>query len=85
MQYLIYYLITINLIGLITMYIDKKKAIKNKWRIKESILFIIALIGGSLGSIIGMKVFRHKTKKAKFTIGIPLIIIVQIIIINYIF
>ncbi len=85
MGILISYLIIINIISFIVIGIDKRKAIKNKWRISEISLLVIAVIGGSLGSILGMKVFRHKTNKTKFNIGIPLILIIQIIIINYIF
>jgi len=65
------------------MYIDKEKAKSGKWRIKESTLLSIALIGGSLGSYAGMKVFRHKTKHAKFKYGIPFIILIQLLIFLY--
>jgi len=65
------------------MYIDKEKAKSGKWRIKESTLLSIALIGGSLGSYAGMKVFRHKTKHAKFKYGIPFIILIQLLIYLY--
>ncbi|MCC0639859.1 DUF1294 domain-containing protein [Clostridioides sp. ES-S-0145-01] len=74
------YFIIINIIGLSSMYIDKKKAIKNKWRIKEATLLAIAIIGGSIGSIIGMYSFRHKTKHIKFTLGIPFIILLQLLL-----
>lgn len=77
---LFYYLILVNIIAFITIYIDKKKAIKHKWRIKESTLFLLSIIGGSLGTLLGMYTFRHKTKHLKFTLGIPLIIIIQILI-----
>ena len=77
---LFYYLILVNIIAFITIYIDKKKAIKHKWRIKESTLFLLSIIGGSLGTLFGMYTFRHKTKHLKFTLGIPLIIIIQILI-----
>lgn len=77
------YIFLINLIGFIAMYIDKKRAKRNEWRIKEGTLISIALLGGGIGSIIGMYKFRHKTKKLKFTVGIPTIIIAQIVIIIY--
>ncbi len=77
---LFYYLILVNIIAFITIYIDKKKAIKHKWRIKESTLFLLSIIGGSIGTLLGMYTFRHKTKHLKFTLGIPLIIIIQILI-----
>ncbi|MGN0026758.1 MAG: DUF1294 domain-containing protein [Clostridium sp.] len=76
---LFYYLLLINIISFIIIYIDKQKAIKHKWRIKESTLFLISIIGGSLGTLIGMYTFHHKTKHLKFTIGIPLILILQIL------
>ena len=64
------YLVLINLISFIAMYIDKKRAKWGKWRIKESTLFLLCLIGGSIGGIAGMYTFRHKTKKraAKYRI-----------------
>ena len=60
------YLISINLIGFILMFIDKRKAILKKWRIKENTLLLISLIGGCFGILLGMNIFKHKTKKAKF-------------------
>lgn len=81
---IIIYLVAINLFGLLIMFIDKRKAIKGSWRIPEKTLFIIALIGGSLGTTAGMYLFRHKTKKLKFTVGFIVIIIIQIILIMYI-
>ena len=82
---LIYYLLLINLIGILLMFLDKKKAIKRKWRIKENTLMLIALIGGALGILIGMYTFRHKTKHKKFTIGVPTLLILNIILIIKIF
>ena len=78
---IIFYLCVINLLGFIFMYIDKEKAKKHKWRIPENTLMLIAILGGSIGSLIGMNTFRHKTKHIKFKYGIPLIIVFQIIII----
>ena len=63
------------------MFIDKKKAKRGRWRIKESTLLFLALIGGSIGEIIGMHVFHHKTQKPKFFIGVPVIIVLQILLI----
>ena len=80
---IIIYLLTINLIGLFAMYIDKKKAKYGKWRISEKTLILIALLGGSIGTLIGMYWFRHKTQKLKFTLGFPTILISEIIIILY--
>lgn len=82
-KYLKYYFILLNFLGFFLMYIDKEKSKKGKWRIKESTLLTTALIGGSIGSYLGMKIFRHKTKHAKFKFGIPLIIIIQLLILLY--
>ena len=73
------YLIIINIIGFLAMFIDKRKAENNKWRIPEKTFFLITLIGGGIGNIEGMYDFRHKTKKYKFTIGLPLILILEIV------
>lgn len=80
---IIIYLLAINLIGLLIMYIDKRKAKYGRWRIPEKTLLIIALLGGSIGTITGMYWFRHKTQKLKFTLGFPMILISEIIIIVY--
>ena len=72
------YLLMMNLVGFAVMGIDKKRAVKRLWRIPESTLFTIALIGGSLGSIIGMYFFHHKTRHWYFVYGMPLILLVQI-------
>lgn len=71
------YLIIINIIGFLSMGIDKYKAIKDEWRIPERTLFIIAILGGSLGSWIGMYTFHHKTKHWYFVVGMPLILIIE--------
>ena len=73
------YYILINPIGFFTMGIDKRKAIKRAFRIPESTLFIIAIIGGSLGSLLGMYAFRHKTRHWYFVYGMPAILLLQII------
>lgn len=75
------WLIVINLVGFIQMYVDKRRAKKDKWRIPEKQLFLVALIGGSVGSILGMQVFRHKTKHRSFVIGMPAILILQIVVV----
>ena len=82
---MINYLIIINVMGLIICYIDKRKAIKNKYRIPENMLMVISLIGGCLGFFLGMILFRHKIRKSKFYISIPLIIIMWIIILKEIY
>ena len=73
------YLLLINLIAFLAMYIDKKRAKWGKWRIKESTLFLLVLLGGGIGGIAGMYTFRHKTKKPRFVIGFPAILIIEII------
>ena len=77
------YVIIINVIGFCAMWIDKRKAQHGSWRIPEKTLFIITLLGGGIGTILGMYAFRHKTKKLKFTIGFPVILISEIAIIIY--
>ena len=72
------YLLIINAIGFLLMLADKQKARKNLWRIPEATLLLTAAIGGSIGSLAGMFVFRHKTKHLKFTLGVPAILIAQI-------
>lgn len=82
-KFTLIYLLLINIIGFLLMFIDKKRAIRNKWRIQESTLFFIALLGGAIGTYLGMYTFRHKTKHLKFTIGIPLILISEIALFLY--
>ena len=77
-QIILIYFLIINVIGFFLMGIDKLRAKKQVWRVPEKTLFIIALIGGSVGTNIGMYVFRHKTKHWYFVIGMPLILIAQI-------
>ena len=77
---LVIYLLLINAIGFILMLVDKIKAKKKLWRIPEATLFLVAVIGGSIGSILGMYTFRHKTKHIKFIVGMPLILAAQIVI-----
>ena len=72
------YLLVINVAGFVLMFIDKRRAQNNQWRIKEATLFLTAAIGGSIGSMLGMKVFRHKTKHLSFLIGMPAIFIMQV-------
>lgn len=83
-KYILIYLLFINIIGFLAMGIDKLKAQKGWWRIPEATLMTLCLLGGGIGTIAGMYTFRHKTKKMKFTIGMPTILIAEIIIIIYI-
>ncbi len=79
-QNIIIYLLIINVIAFLAMLIDKRKAEKGKWRISETTLLLLGVLGGSIGGIIGMYTFRHKTKKKRFTIGMPAILIIEILI-----
>ncbi|MGN0334446.1 MAG: DUF1294 domain-containing protein [Lachnospiraceae bacterium] len=72
------YLAAINVIGLLSMFLDKHRARKHKRRIPEKTLFLIAVLGGSLGSIAGMYLFHHKTKHWYFVVGMPVIFFLQI-------
>ena len=72
------YLLIINAISFVLMLADKRMAQKNLWRIPESTLMAAAAIGGSIGSLLGMYTFRHKTRHLKFTLGIPVILGLQV-------
>ena len=76
---LVYYLIAINILACLLMALDKSKARRNAYRIPESILFLVALIGGSLGAIAGMFAFRHKTKHLSFVICLPVILLLHLL------
>ena len=83
MKYLYLYLVIINAIGFFLMLADKQKARKNRWRIPEKVLLSVAAIGGSLGSLIGMRLVRHKTKHAAFFIGIPIFLFAHILLLIF--
>ena len=83
--FLIGYVILINLTGFLLMGIDKHRAKRRKYRIAERTLFLISLIGGSIGTLIGMYVFHHKTRHLSFVLGIPLILILQLLLITALF
>ena len=80
-QNIIIYIVAINLITFLVMWLDKRKAKKGRWRIPENTLLLFVLLGGGIGGIVGMYVFHHKTQKAKFVIGFPVILICEILII----
>lgn len=80
MKLLAIYLLLVNALGFCFMLSDKIKAKKNKWRIPEAALMWCAIMGGSLGVLLGMKIFRHKTLHPKFSIGVPLILAAQAIV-----
>lgn len=74
------YLLILNAFGFLLMHIDKQKALNKQWRIPEATLMWVAALGGSIGSLLGMKTFRHKTRKPKFSIGIPMLLVLHIAI-----
>ncbi len=78
-QNILLYLLAINLFGFFIMWLDKRKAKKGSWRIPEKTLFIITTLGGGIGTIAGMYIFRHKTQKLNFVIGFPFITILELI------
>ena len=80
---LAYYLLGINAVTFIVYGIDKYKAKKAKWRIPEATLLLLAVLGGSIGAWIGMKVWHHKTMHKKFKYGIPAILLIQIALMTY--
>ena len=78
------YFAVMNLIGFAMMGIDKRKAVKKLWRIPEFTFFVVALIGGSIGTIIGMHLFHHKTRHWYFVYGLPVILLLQLALIVFI-
>lgn len=82
-SYLTYYLLAINAVAFIMYGIDKYKAKKAKWRISEATLLLLAVLGGSIGAWMGMKVWHHKTMHKKFKYGIPAILLMQIALMAY--
>lgn len=83
MKYIMVYLVIMNVITLMLYGVDKRRAQRKQWRISENMLIGCALTGGSLGALLGIRVFHHKTKHKKFTVGIPLILTLQIVICCY--
>ena len=81
MVWLSLYIIVMSFITFIIFGVDKKRARRHEWRISEKVLFALAIIGGSIGAIIGMIAFHHKTKKWYFRIGMPVILAVQIAVV----
>ncbi|MDD6024026.1 MAG: DUF1294 domain-containing protein [Oscillospiraceae bacterium] len=85
MKYLVIYLLVINIVAFALMGIDKSRARNGQWRISEASLFLSAILGGSIGSIAGMQLFRHKTKHWYFQFGIPAILMIQLILAFFLF
>jgi len=81
-QILCIYLLAVNLVLFAAMGIDKRKAVKGRWRIPEKTLFLLAIVGGSIGGIVGMRVFHHKTKHLSFKLGFPAILILQLALVG---
>lgn len=82
---LLLYLIIVNIICLLNFFVDKRRAQTGRYRIPERVLFLWAIVGGSLGGWLGMYLFHHKTRHFKFKYGFPLIILLQLGILYYIF
>ncbi len=85
MKYLYLYLVIINALGFLLMLADKEKARRGAWRISERTLLTVAAVGGSLGSLLGMKLFRHKTKHLKFTVTVPVLLVIHIVILIFLY
>lgn len=83
--YCFYYLIIINLFAVIVTVSDKRRAISHRWRVPENTLLLIAALGGSPAMFVTMKLIRHKTQHKKFMFGIPAIIILQLVVLYFIF
>ena len=81
----LFYLVAVNIAAFALMGIDKKRAINHAWRIPEKTLFLSAILGGSIGAIAGMQLFRHKTKHWYFVIGMPLILVAQLALVLWIY
>lgn len=84
MNILLIYLLITNALTFLLMLTDKRRARKNAWRIPESTLLGVAALGGSLGAVLGMRLFRHKTLHLKFSVGLPLMLAVHIILLIFI-
>lgn len=82
MEYLVLYLGIINAFALAIMLIDKYKAKKKAWRIPEAVLMTVAALGGSLGVLFGMYSARHKTRKPKFAVGVPFLLLLHIVLLT---
>ncbi len=79
-RYFVLYLIFVNMIAFLAYGIDKKRAVRKQWRISEKALLGMTVLGGSIGALAGMKIFHHKTRKAKFFVGVPVILAVELIV-----
>ena len=84
-MFIIYYLIGINVLTFLAFGLDKWKARRDRWRIPEATLLLLAVLGGSVGALLGMWVFHHKTKHLKFVLGLPLILLAQVALAYFIY
>ncbi len=80
LRIVIFYLLTVNLLTFVIYGIDKRKARHNRWRVREASLLLLAALGGSVGALLAMYLFRHKTQHKKFRYGVPAILLVQVAI-----
>ena len=85
MRTLVIYLIGINVLTFLVFGIDKWKARRGRWRIPEDTLLWMSIVGGSIGALVGMYLFRHKTQKRKFNLGIPAILVAQAVLAYFLF
>ena len=74
------YLVVINIATFIVYGVDKSKAKNSEWRISEKVLILLAVVGGSVGAILGMNAFHHKTQHLKFSVGVPVILVLQVVL-----
>lgn len=81
MDVILIYLVIINVVTFLTFGLDKLKAKTDAWRIPEKTLLGLAVIGGSVGGILGMRTFRHKTRHKQFSVGLPVILVLQIVVV----
>lgn len=85
MAYIIGYFAAVNVAAFCMYGVDKQKARRNRWRIPEVTLLLMAVLGGAVGSYVGMRVFHHKTQKAKFYLGVPVIGVAELLMIVYLY
>ena len=79
------YLIIINIMTFVLFAVDKFRAVNRQWRIRESVLLGVSIVGGALGGLLAMQIFRHKTKTAVFKFGMPIILLIQIVLAYYLY
>ena len=74
------WLVLVNILDFALMGVDKRRARRDAWRVRERTFFLLALLGGTLGAILGMRLFRHKTKHWYFRYGLPVLLAVQVVL-----